>query len=210
MSSKSKIYEVYICKHEGIVVYVGQGYYNRHKHCNSGTSHVYELNQLHFQGVVFDITVEIVSSKEIAVKKEKELINKHLPKFNKDFMQTEKQLKGADRALFKSTWLLHINNTESTQARRERLYLVVDEFMTYHTHDMLKSEGLLLRGHGAYETANLRKVASVVKNLRFGRVVGGMPNIFKETLEKTYLECFGKSVCITWHIKGNSTYELVE
>lgn len=202
---KNKIYEVYVCKHEGVVVYVGQGYYNRHKHCNSGTSHVYELNQLHFQGVVFDIDVELLPNKEVAVKKERELIKRYLPKFNKNFMQTEKQMKGADRSLFRATWLTHINNTESTQARRERLYLVVDEFMTYHTHDMLKEEGLLLRGHGIYETVNLKKIASVVKNLRFGKVTGGMPDIFKEALEKTYLECFGKSLCITWNVGVKST-----
>lgn len=210
MSGKKKIYEVYICKHEGVVVYIGQGYYNRHKHCNSGTSHVYELNQLHFQGVVFDVSVELLPNKEVAVKKERELIKRYLPKFNKDFMQKDKHMKGQERALFKATWLTHINNTESTQARRERLYLVVDEFMAYHTHDMIKEEGLLLRGHGSYETANLRKIASVVKNLRFGRATRGMPDIFKETLEKTYFECFGKPISITWSVDAKAIRTVVE
>lgn len=193
-----KIYKVYLCKHEGIVVYVGQGYYNRHKHCNSGTSHVYELNKLHFQGVVFDVEVTILDSKDVAVKKERELIKKYLPKFNKDFMQNGKQMIGKERALFKSTWLSHIDNITTTQARRDRLYVVVDEFMAYHTHDMVKEEGLLLRSHWNYEIANLRKIASVVKNLRFGKVTGGMPDIFKETLERTYFDCFGKYCNITW------------
>ena len=191
---------MYLCKHEGVVVYVGQGNYNRHKHCNSGTSHVYELNKLHFQGVVFEVDVTILDNKEVAVKKEKELIKKYLPKFNKDFMQKDKQLKGQERALFKATWLSHIDNSQGTQARRERLYAVVDEFMMYHTHDMVKEEGLLLRSHWNYEVANLRKIASVVKNLRFGKVTGGMPDIFKETLEKTCLECFGKPMGITWSV----------
>lgn len=200
-----KIYEVYLCKHEGIVVYVGQGYYNRHKHCNSGTSHVYELNKLHFQGVVFDVEVTILDSKDVAVKKERELIKKYLPKFNKDFMQNGKQMIGKERALFKSTWLSHIDNITTTQARRDRLYVVVDEFMAYHTHDMVKEEGLLLRSHWNYEIANLRKIASVVKNLRFGKVTGGMPDIFKETLERTYFDCFGKYCNITWAVDENPT-----
>ena len=205
-----KIYEVYLCKHEGVVVYVGQGNYNRHKHCNSGTSHVYELNKLHFQGAVFDVEVTILDNKDVAIKKEKELIKKYLPKFNKDFMQKDKQLKGQERALFKATWLSHINNSQSTQARRERLYVVVDEFMMYHTHDMVKEEGLLLRSHWNYEVANLRKIASVVKNLRFGRVTGGMPDIFKETLERTYLECFGEHCSITWSIDEKLTRTMVK
>ena len=200
-----KIYEVYLCKHEGIVVYVGQGYYNRHKHCNSGTSHVYELNKLHFQGVVFDVEVTILDSKDVAVKKERELIKKYLPKFNKDFMQNGKQMIGKERALFKSTWLSHIDNITTTQARRDRLYVVVDEFMAYHTHDMVKEEGLLLRSHWNYEIANLRKIASVVKNLRFGKVTGGMPDIFKETLERTYFDCFGKYCNITWAVDAKLT-----
>ena len=200
-----KIYEVYLCKHEGIVVYVGQGYYNRHKHCNSGTSHVYELNKLHFQGVVFDVEVTILDNKDVAVKKEKELIKKYLPKFNKNFMQNGKQMIGKERALFKATWLSHIDNSQSTQARRERLYVVVDEFMVYHTHNMVKEEGLLLRSHWDYEIANLRKIASVVKNLRFGKVTGGMPDIFKETLERTYFDCFGKHCDITWSVDAKLT-----
>ena len=205
MSRKKKIYEVYVCKHDGVVVYVGQGYYNRHKHCNSGTSHVYELNKLHFQGVVFDVEVTILDNKDVAVKKEKELIKKYLPKFNKNFMQNGKQIIGKERALFKATWLSHIDNSQSTQARRERLYVVVDEFMMYHTHDMVKEKGLLLRSHWDYETANLRKIASVVKNLRFGKVTGGMPDIFKETLERTYFDCFGKHCSITWSVDEKLT-----
>ena len=200
-----KIYEVYLCKQEGIVVYVGQGYYNRHKHCNSGTSHVYELNKLHFQGVVFDVEVTILDNKDVAVKKERELIKKYLPKFNKDFMQNGKQMIGKERALFKATWLSHIDNITTTQARRDRLCVVVDEFMAYHTHDMVKEEGLLLRSHWDYEIANLRKIASVVKNLRFGKVTGGMPDIFKETLERTYFDCFGKHCSITWSVDAKLT-----
>ena len=196
---------MYVCKHDGVVVYVGQGYYNRHKHCNSGTSHVYELNKLHFQGVVFDVEVTILDNKDVAVKKEKELIKKYLPKFNKNFMQNGKQIIGKERALFKATWLSHIDNSQSTQARRERLYVVVDEFMMYHTHDMVKEKGLLLRSHWDYETANLRKIASVVKNLRFGKVTGGMPDIFKETLERTYFDCFGKHCSITWSVDEKLT-----
>ncbi len=55
---EKELYEVYVCKHNDVVLYVGQGKSGRHKHCNSGTSHVYELNKLHFSGV--NLNVEIV------------------------------------------------------------------------------------------------------------------------------------------------------
>lgn len=44
------MYEVYVCKLNDEVLYVGQGKLGRHNHCKSGCSHVYELNKLHFLG----------------------------------------------------------------------------------------------------------------------------------------------------------------
>ena len=42
------MYEVYICKLGDDTVYIGQGVKGRHKHCISGKSHVYELNEIFF------------------------------------------------------------------------------------------------------------------------------------------------------------------
>ena len=77
-------YEVYVCKYEDDVLYVGQGKVGRSSHCNSGCSHVYGLNRLHFGKVNF--TVEILSLHETqkeAVQEERRLIALHTPKFNK-------------------------------------------------------------------------------------------------------------------------------
>ena len=54
-TSKIEWSEVYLCYLEDEIVYIGSGKLNRHKHCNSGTSHVYALNKLRFEGVVFDV-----------------------------------------------------------------------------------------------------------------------------------------------------------
>ena len=80
---KSEWSEVYLCYLEDEIVYVGSGKLSRYKHCNSGTSHVYELNKLHFEGVVFDVKVQKFKTRKTALNKEIELIKKHLPKFNK-------------------------------------------------------------------------------------------------------------------------------
>ena len=83
MSSKLG-YEVYICKYDDVVLYVGQGKVGRHSHCNSGCSHVYGLNRLHFGKVNF--TVEVLSGYETqkeAIEEERRLISLHAPKFNK-------------------------------------------------------------------------------------------------------------------------------
>ena len=46
----NKVYEVYVCRYNGEIVYIGEGALNRHLHCTSGTSNVFELNELYFLG----------------------------------------------------------------------------------------------------------------------------------------------------------------
>lgn len=77
------VFEVYVCSYNNENLYVGQGKSGRHKHCNSGCSHVYELNKLHFDGVVFDVEVVFVDSDASKVlDMEKKLIRDLKPKFN--------------------------------------------------------------------------------------------------------------------------------
>lgn len=76
--------EVYIARLNKNVVYIGSGLNGRHKHVNSGTSHVYELNKLHFQGVIFDIEFLGTNySKEESLTIEKGLIEKYQPIYNR-------------------------------------------------------------------------------------------------------------------------------
>lgn len=89
----SKYFEVYTCKLDGVIVYIGSGANGRHKHCNSGCSHVYELNKMHFDGVVFDITVKKFNSKGESLLHEKELILKHKPRFNSVYLSKDRNSK---------------------------------------------------------------------------------------------------------------------
>lgn len=89
----SKHFEVYICRLDGEIIYIGSGVAGRHKHCNSGCSHVYELNKMHFEGVVFDISVKKFSSKSESLKHEKEMILKHRPKFNSVYLSKNRNNK---------------------------------------------------------------------------------------------------------------------
>lgn len=99
----SKVFEVYVCKSGEDILYIGQGKLGRHEHCNSGISHVYGLNRLHFGKV--DVIIEIDSLhdlKEEAVKRESDLIAKHKPKFNK--------VNNGDTALWGLNNLSYMNN----------------------------------------------------------------------------------------------------
>lgn len=80
----NKVYEVYICKKDGHIIYIGEGLAGRHEHCTSGVSHVYELNRLHFIGDVVDVSVVLSGlDKETALQKESSLIKELRPTLNK-------------------------------------------------------------------------------------------------------------------------------
>lgn len=73
-SDSSQEHYVYMAVVEGEPVYIGSGKGDRHKHVNSGVSHNYGLNQLHFSGV----RMEVLAFKENLTKTESEKLEKEL------------------------------------------------------------------------------------------------------------------------------------
>lgn len=92
MTQKKKFFEVYVCKDEnGTILYIGSGARGRHKHCNSGSSHVYELNKMHFEGKKLSVLVlSLHETREDALQKEKELILQYKPIFNIQYLSNKK------------------------------------------------------------------------------------------------------------------------
>ena len=93
--------EVYIARLDDVIVYIGSGSNGRHRHVNSGTSHVYELNKHHFNGISFD--VEILGNnytKEESLALEKELIEKHQPKYNSVYRNKDRSVSANERREF--------------------------------------------------------------------------------------------------------------
>ena len=81
----TNLYELYHCEYKGEVVYIGQGKKGRHKHCNSGCSHVYELNKIHFSEgdeVLQTKILKVSKDKKQIELDEKELIKCYNPRFN--------------------------------------------------------------------------------------------------------------------------------
>ena len=192
MSSKKKAYEVYICKYNGEIVYIGEGALGRHNHCTSGTSHVYELNELRFTGDrnLFTVEVKYFQTKKIASEIEKELIKIHKPKFNK---KGNGCTSVEDRKLFRGLILEKLNTMRKTQTQKEKLIKCVDEFLEFHTDQMLREEGLLFRKRHIYEKCGLHQLSTVVNNLLSGRVGdNSMPKMFEIALEYAYNKHYTK------------------
>lgn len=81
---QDQMYVVYCAKLEDKIIYIGSGPFGRQKHCVSGCSHVYALNNLHFKGVVIDVSIlRYGLTKEESLSIEKEFIQAYLPIYNK-------------------------------------------------------------------------------------------------------------------------------
>lgn len=95
-------YVVYCCFTEKEVLYVGNGKIGREKHCESGTSHVYKLNEHYFMykhsfgeekcQKMHTKIVKYFKTKAQAVEFEKNLIKDILPKYNKSVAMAEKRV----------------------------------------------------------------------------------------------------------------------
>ena len=84
--NEKDLYIVYTAKLNGEVVYVGSGAYGRESHVNSGCSHVYEINRLHFKGIKFIVeVVDRFETKKESIEVEKSLISQHRPVHNKQY-----------------------------------------------------------------------------------------------------------------------------
>lgn len=79
----NKDYYVYSGAYGGKIVYVGKGVKERCLHLNSGISHLYEANKLHFLGEQIDIKIELEGlTSEQALEEEKRLIIDWQPLWN--------------------------------------------------------------------------------------------------------------------------------
>lgn len=80
---------IYYAVYKDIIVYIGSGTPNRRYHVVSGTSHVYELNKLHFlePNAVTVHTLKGFFSAEEALTEEKKLIVKFKPKYNSQYLE---------------------------------------------------------------------------------------------------------------------------
>ena len=201
---KTEWSEAYLCYLEGEIVYIGSGKLNRHKHCNSGTSHVYELNKLHFEGVVFDVKVQKYESRKTADEKERELIKLHLPKYNTVY--TPKHSSKGDhlekyrnfREIFKSKYLEH------SYLDFTKMYNLLDEFLKCHSLEVIESEGVIFRGRGFYFTRGCGKLTTLVRNHRRKptKPSTGFFTLLKDSLEAFY----GKTFCFKY-MTGLDVYD---
>lgn len=182
-------FEVYICKIGSEIVYVGSGKLNRHKHCNSGTSHVYEMNKLHFNGVLFTVEVTHFATREVALEQEIKLIRSYSPKYNTQY--TEKDIRrnlGSDKISFRKA-LKDSYNKMKVKLSKEKFSKLSEEFLKAHSIQRIREEGVIIKYPKFYYKVGCNTLGNLVKR---DRVFVSKTSVeFFSILEATYKQHYG-------------------
>lgn len=167
----SKIYEVYHCKYKGEVVYVGQGGKGRHKHCNSGVSHVFGLNEVYFKEGCDVLQAEVLhlsNNKEAVLAVEKDYIRKHQPVFNSVFTNhfdrntKANEGKAVKKRFFKAKYLDELDYDKDV----EKYSGLVDEFYNYFGYKSIVNKDVYIYGYKHYKGIGKDKIALLSRYVR--------------------------------------------
>lgn len=209
MSRKAKRFEVYICSLDKEILYIGSGKINRHKHCNSGTSHVYELNKLHFEGKTFTIELKFFDTKEESLEEEINLISKYVPKFNILFTGKGSSrvscLHNGDklRKAFKK-----YNKFPENSNMHNKMNNFLNLFLEAHKIPMIEYEGVLLRGRSFYKVRGHDKICNLIKNHRRTLKNGTSTfTVFFSILKLSLEETYNKNIKFAWFDDNSSFSE---
>lgn len=191
----SKVFEVYQCKYKGEVVYVGQGGKGRHKHCNSGCSHVFKLNEIYFLEGSDALDVRVLhysNNKEAVLVAEKEYIKKHQPIFNSVFTRTFSRNEDANRgkATKKKFYSDYYLDMIVKNGDKEKYRKLVEEFYNYFGYKNILNKDIELYGYNHYK--GLRR-DSIALLSRYTRGDGGKAKsennpyvVFKNALDDIF------------------------
>lgn len=187
-------HEVYVCKHNGVIVYIGKGTKGRHKHCISGCSHVFELNKIFFTEGVDSLDVAVVkelSSNQEAMELEKYLIGLYQPKFNKVF--TNKNTRGA-YALDGKTVKIKLKGGAKKyklyNEKKESYYNLVDEFLDYFGYKAILDNSIRLNSTSTYIKIKKKYLTSLVRRLRYDGIENNCKSNIYAVFYYTMLEEF--------------------
>ena len=188
----SKVYEVYSCSYKGRIVYIGEGARGRHKHCNSGCSHVYSLNRIHFLEGSEALDVEVLeesSSKKYVSNKEKELIKLYDPEYNKNFTGRRNVLNSmAEGKIFKSEILFYGFSTESSVGYRLKYEALCKEFVDYFSYGNIQKGDISIMSAKHYSKIKKPRLASLSRWLREARTANKVNNSVNCVLYKYFKE----------------------
>lgn len=166
-----QIYEVYVCSYKGDVVYVGEGRKGRHQHCNSGISHVYELNEIHFSEGKDLLKVQVVKesgSKDEVEQLEKELIRSLSPLYNRKNNgnkdgRLDKMEEGRD---FRKKALKYIKDFNYSDLQQKNYKKLIEEFLGHYGYRETVNGEISLYSHPHFKKIGKPLLSSLARWVR--------------------------------------------
>lgn len=171
LRGRDKVFEVYICSLNNEILYIGSGQFGRHKHCNSGTSHVFELNEIFFKEGDKILNVEVVKffdSKEKSLDYEKKLIRLHKPIYNKVHNDDIRGSLANDSLNFKRKLLDLGNEVEMGKSNKEKYQNLVNEFTSLYNFKDVLSKSISIYSTDLYNSVDLHHMMQLSRFLRYG------------------------------------------
>ena len=173
-SNKVESFEVYFCYYKGAVVYIGKGRKGRNEHCNSGTSHVFELNKIYFtEGAeVLDVKiVKLFSRDSEASSFEKESILKYKPKFNTVFTEnnTRGELSRESQEVRSAMKRYPLDKAPKYRGFNYKDYEeLVEEFVDYFGYKFATDDYFKIYGYHFYKQLGADKLRALSRFIREG------------------------------------------
>ena len=169
----SKIHELYHCKYKGEIIYIGHGARGRHRHCDSGCSHVYKLNKIHFsegKGSLYTEVIEEFNDKDSAKAKELLEIQKYRPSLNKVHNGcNNRQLRADESKALKAELIGKYNklcNSKTTEGKQEKYRFLVEEFYRYFSYNSIKDKEFILFGESFYKRQGFYYLRNLVTTIK--------------------------------------------
>lgn len=194
MNKEENKYEVYMCKMDNEVIYIGSGKHGRHQHCTSGTSHVYELNKLHFSKC--NVSVNVLQSnlsKEQSLRLEKELILQYLPRFNKVYKEKFRNF-AVDKKTIMDVFVKSLieNGVKKSSEQHKKYIQAISDFITFYGITSLQ-DGLYLSIKDISKYKETRPFSIRLRCLDTSQYLYSIFNISKESKRSKYfiqLKCY--------------------
>ena len=190
----TKFYELYYCIYNGEVVYIGQGAKGRHTHCNSGCSHVYGLNEIHFREGpdALETKVMLMSrDKEKMVELEREHILAMRPKLNSQYLKrrVENPQAVVENMNLKKALLEYPKNHAGKKGEEifvQKYRGLCEEFLEFHSMQNIRDKNIIMFKRSTYAKFEAKYLENLVKNIKYRSKLSGYCVTFCEAMEEIF------------------------
>lgn len=198
----TKMYELYHCIYKDEVVYIGQGAEGRHRHCNSGCSHVFGLNKIYFTEGSDTLEVRVIDvrrSRNEILRLEKEHIKLHRPKFNVVYTENSnnKSVLMAKAKSMRKSVIEYPNKKGGIKSDiiRQRYEDLCREFFDFYPIQEIIDNNIKFYSPAVFKRHERYMLSKLSKNIRHIQNKSSYHSLFESAIQDLYGVDLAKSSC---------------